>query len=161
MDPCQSVRIFCTGLAPAVSAGGASSTEEMDYAKPSPTYAKSVDQFLAQVRSPGFFHTTGQGESGHRPSERDLCFRAWVSAPASRCAVMRFDLTMAHVARAPDARWQQTAAHGLEALACDCKTIRSCLTAWTSEKWEGTVRRQRIGTHWNETRPPSPWQMPV
>ena len=107
----------------------------MDYAKPSPTYAKSVDQFLAQVRSPVFSPPVSESERD-RPAfthqRGNLCVRAWAGAPASRCGVMRIDLTAAHVARAPDARWQQTAAHGLEALACDTTTIRSCLTAWTS-----------------------------
>ena len=37
--------------------------EEMDYTKPSPTYAKSVDQFLAQVLSPQVSKPVSESDS--------------------------------------------------------------------------------------------------
>ena len=49
--------------------------EEMDYTKPSPTYAKSVDQFLAQVLSPQVSKPVSESDSVLTRVREGMCVR--------------------------------------------------------------------------------------
>ena len=95
----------------------------MDYAKPSPTYAKSVDRFMAQVAAP----------RPVLPTTATRCERAQsLGARGARAAaggIRRDDRAAACLVHAPDARRKQTGAHGREALAFNSATRFRALTA--------------------------------